>query len=98
MAPLSGHWGDVIVATVDWACPERLKAAAKTVAEFVVEAARPDPPMAVRTLDEELLTGALIVDEGEVLAFIGVRRLVSSHRQHSHEEPLWPRDVTYSSS
>jgi len=55
--------------------------------------------MTVRTLDGEILTGVLIVDRGQVLAFLGTRHPATSraspHHQRPHEyyddEPLWNR-------
>ncbi len=72
----------------------RLRALFERAADVV----RPDPPMTVRTLDGEILTGILIVDRSQVLAFLGTRSAAPraaphQHRPHDYydDEPLWDR-------
>ncbi len=71
----------------------------RAIFERAADVVRPDPPMTVRTLDGEILTGILIVDRGQVLAFLGTRQPAASrapphqHRPHDYydDEPLWDR-------
>ena len=70
---LSGALGDALVAALDWTWP-RLCPRVRTVLESLGEAVLPDPPMTIRTLDGDIVTGFLFVDRGQVVAFIGSRR------------------------
>jgi len=71
----------------------------RAIFERAADVVRPDPPMTVRTLDGEILTGILIVDRGQVRAFLGTRQPAASrapphqHRPHDYydDEPLWDR-------
>jgi hypothetical protein len=61
--------------------------------ERVADVVRPDPPMGIRTLDGQLLTGVVIVDRGQVIAFLGSRQSAPPSsppwRPYDHdEEPL----------
>lgn len=84
--------GDALVALLDWGSPifrDRLESSFERVAEYV----RPDPPISIVTLDGQVLTGLLVADRGQVLAFVGTRQSCSSSR-HTRDgrygdEPLW---------
>lgn len=101
---LSTAFGNAIVAVFEWTWPRvapRIHAVAERLAELVL----PDPPMTVRTLDGEILTGVLIVDRGQVLAFLGSRHAARVHAPQpttpryeqrypfESEEDLWSRGV-----
>ena len=64
--------GDALIAAVEWAWP-RMWSRAEEVFDRVVEAAKPHPPMTLRTLDGELVTGLAVMNRGQVLIFVGVR-------------------------
>ena len=92
--------GDALLTAVEWAWP-RAWLHAEDVFERVVEAAKPHPPMALRTLDGELVTGLVVLNRGQALIFIGVRENPSSapaapHRQqrplYQDDLPDWARD------
>ena len=63
--------GDALITATEWAWPRLRQAGA--VFERLVEAARPEPPMTLRTMDGELVTGLAVMNRGQVLIFIGVR-------------------------
>ena len=74
----------------------RIGALFERVGEVVV----PDPPMTIRTFDNEVLTGILVVDRSQVLVFLGARHPAASQAtagpRYTHEfddEPLWERHV-----
>ncbi len=92
---MSLHVGDALVALLDWAWPH-IEPRVEAAAEFIADAVRPEPPMSIRTLDGETVTGLLVADRGRVLAFIGIRQpppATAPMRHERFEEPLWPRDV-----
>ena len=64
--------GDALVALVDWAWP-RVGHRVEDLLEKVAEAVRPDPPMSIRTLDGDLLTGVIVADRGNAILFLGTR-------------------------
>jgi hypothetical protein len=99
---LTNRIGDALVALVEWTWPHltsRLEPMFERVGEFV----RPDPPVSIRTLDGELLTGLIVADRGQVLLFVGTRTVpASSHSDRRDPQPprypadgipLWPRDL-----
>jgi hypothetical protein len=47
----------------------RLEATLEDIADLL----RPHPPMSLRTMDGEILTGVVVVDRGRVIAFLGTR-------------------------
>ena len=91
---LAASIGDALVALLDWGSPrlrDRLESSLERVAEYV----RPDPPISIVTLDGQVLTGVLVADRGQVLAFLGTRQPCTSSRHTSgfafDDEPPWPR-------
>jgi hypothetical protein len=99
---LTSRIGDALVALIEWTWPHltsRLEPMLERVGEFV----RPDPPISIRTLDSELLTGLIVADRGQVLLFVGTRTTLQgsvhtdrrdpSPRYPGDGIPLWPRDV-----
>jgi hypothetical protein len=100
---LSAFLGDAIVGLFEWSWP-RVAPKLEAVLAIVGDAVRPDPPITIRTLDGAALTGVLIVDRGQVLAFLGSRHPAPSQvRAHTpdarydryaydHDE-LWSRGV-----
>ena len=71
----------------------------RALLERAADVVTPEPPMSIRTLDGEILTGILIVDRGQAVAFLGTRHPATSrapphpHRPHDYydDEPLWDR-------
>ena len=69
------------------------------VFERAADVLRPDPPMRIRTLDGEILTGVLVVDRGQVICCLctggpaASRAPPHQHRPHDYydDEPLWDR-------
>jgi hypothetical protein len=101
---LSTALGNALIAVFDWSWPRvmpRIDAVAERLADLVI----PDPPMTVRTLDGEILTGILVVDRGQVICFLGARNPAPPHAQHPRrpqyeqrypyesDEELWARGV-----
>lgn len=100
---LTARIGDALVGLIEWTWPHltsRLEPMLERVGEFV----RPDPPISIRTLDGELLTGLIVADRGQVLLFLGTRtspqgsvhserRDPPSPRYPGDGIPLWPRDI-----
>ncbi len=100
--------GDALVALVDWAWP-RVGHRVEDLLEKVADVVRPDPPMTVRTLDGDVLTGLLVTDRGQVVLFIGTRVPAAGHglgpipMGPSHQDrrpgrfdddiPPWARDL-----
>lgn len=92
---LAASIGEALVALLDWGSPrfhDRLESSLERVAEYV----RPDPPISIVTLDGHVLTGLLVADRGQVLAFLGTRQPCASSRHTSgfgyDDEPLWRHD------
>jgi hypothetical protein len=99
---LTNRIGDALVALIEWTwshLTSRLEPMLERVSEFV----RPDPPISIRTLDGELLTGLIVADRGQVLLFLGTRTVPSNSRSERRDSPsprypgdgipLWPRDL-----
>ena len=96
--------GDALLGAAEWAWP-KLRSGAD-VLERLVQAAKPVPPMTLRTLDGELVTGLAVMNRGQVLIFVGVREHATSstsaaaappaHRQprslYQDDLPEWARD------
>ena len=100
---LSRAVGDALVTLLDWASP-KIESKVDSVLESVADAVRPDPPMTIRTLSGEILTGLLVADRGQVVLFIGTRSMSGaspSPRVPSPYEPKrspfdegpWPEDL-----
>lgn len=92
---LSEKIGDALVALLDWGSPplrERVDSALERFAEYV----RPHPPISIITLDGHVLTGIIVADRGQVLAFLGTRHPGSSggypRPRRYDDEPLWRDD------
>jgi hypothetical protein len=93
--------GDALVAFVEWAWP-RGGDRASLLLDKLAETLRPDPPLAIRTTDGQLLTGLLVADRGQVLLFIGTRA-TAGPTASPHEHPVrryqddaippWARDL-----
>jgi hypothetical protein len=64
--------GDALIALIDFAWP-RAGRRVEELLEKVANVVRPDPPMTIRTLDGDILTGLLVADRGQVVLFIGTR-------------------------
>jgi hypothetical protein len=94
--------GDALVAFVEWAWP-RGGDGASLLLDKLAETLRPDPPLAIRTTDGQLLTGLLVADRGHVLLFIGTRATPPGPLSSPHEQPVrryqddaippWARDL-----
>jgi hypothetical protein len=65
---------------------------------------RPEPPLYLVTLDGDVVTGIVVLDRGQAMAFLGTRhprasRASPSHHHQPHhrypnefdDEPLWDR-------
>ena len=83
---LTSHVGDAIVALLDWAWPQ-LRGRARRVLEHIIEAAKPDPPMTLRTLDGMTFTGIVVADRGQVLVFLGTRLPATNQPRYYDDEP-----------
>ena len=99
--------GDALVALVDWAWP-RVSHRVDGLLEHVAEAVRPHPPLSIRSLDGELLTGLIVADRGQAILFIGTRTRAAGptpiplgapryerrpERSDDDAMPLWGRDL-----
>ena len=96
--------GDALLSLVEWAAP-RITSRVDEWVDKMAEAVRPEPPMAIRTLDGLLLTGLLVCDTGRVILFIGTRTPPSNglpspridprdpRRNDDGSIPLWAREV-----
>ncbi len=90
--------GDALVALVDWAWP-RVSRRVDGLLEQVAEAVRPDPPLSIRSLDGELLTGVIVVDRGKAGAGQPPIPLGPSHPERGRSRfedeaiPPWARDL-----
>ena len=58
---------------------ERLKPKLTAVIDTLVDIARPEPPMTMRTIDGYVVTGVVIIDRGRVIALVGTRHFASAH-------------------
>jgi hypothetical protein len=66
--------------------------------ERTADMVRPDPPLYMRTLDGETVTGIVILERGQAVAFLGTRHPAASRPPPHHrypndfdDEPLWDR-------
>jgi len=97
--------GDALLALIEWGWP-RLRQQTGALLERVGDAVRPSPPMTLVSLDgREVLTGVVVLDRGQAIAFLGTRHPATSrappphqypHERDRHEfddEPLWERHV-----
>ncbi len=99
--------GDALIALVEWARP-RIASRVDEWVEKVAETVRPDPPMTIRTLDGQVLTGLLVCDAGQVIMFLGTRNPASTvaapppaprpdprgtQRYDDGSIPMWARDL-----
>jgi hypothetical protein len=81
---------EMVVAALDWAWP-RVRPTLHTAASVLVEAARPFPPMTIRTTEGHVVTGVLLVQHGHVRWFVGTRYDPGDgSRRHRDEGILWP--------
>lgn len=88
---LTNRIGDALVALIEWTWPHltsRLEPMLERVGEFV----RPDPPVSIRTMDNELLTGLIVADRGQVLLFLGTRSVSSNSHSDRRDSPRYPGD------
>lgn len=83
---LSSTIGDALLTVVELAWP-KVTTRVDELIERVAEVARPHPPMTLRTLDGEVLTGLVCLDRGAAILFLGVREPGSS----APMSPPWPR-------
>lgn len=95
---LSAVLGDALVALLDWSWP-RIQPKVDAAVDFVADAVTPHPPMSLRTLDGELVTGLVVLNRGQAIVFIGVRE-PGPRTTHTYagdpfhdDEPLWQRDA-----
>ena len=100
---LSHAVGDALVALLDWAWP-KIESRVDAVLESVADAVRPQPPMTIRTLSGEILTGLLVADRGQVVLFVGTRSMSGASpvprvpspyepKRPPFDEALWPEDM-----
>jgi hypothetical protein len=87
---LTSRIGDALVALIEWTWP-RLTSRLEPVLERVGEFVRPNPPITIRTLDGELLTGLIVADRGQVLLFVGTRTTPPSSSHFERRDPPSPR-------
>jgi hypothetical protein len=86
------------VALLDWSWP-RIAPQVEVAARVIADAVRPEPPMSLRTLDGELVTGLVVLNRGQALLFIGIREPgphsvpLPSSRDRYEDDSLWGRDV-----
>jgi hypothetical protein len=64
----------------------------KEMFEDVADLLTPHPPMSLRTLDGEALTGVVVVDRGQVIAFLGTRSAAPPPAPHRGPLPFQPDD------
>ncbi len=90
--------GDALLGAAEWAWP-RLRSGAD-VFERLVQAATPEPPRTLRTIDGELVTGLAVMNRGQVLIFVGVREHATSSTRaapapapHRPLRPLYEEDL-----
>ena len=69
---LSTAIGDALLSFVELTWPKVITRVDELL-ERVADIARPHPPMTLRTLDGEVLTGLLVLDRGQAILFLGVR-------------------------
>ena len=98
---LGTAFGNALISFFEWAFPRvspRMQDVAERVKEFLV----PDPPMIVKTLDGEVLSGFLLVDRSHVLIFVGARtpsrQGAPTYDHHARRNddgaiPLWAREI-----
>ena len=80
---------EMVAAALEWAW-SRVRPTLNDAVTVLVEAARPFPPMTIRTTEGHLVTGALLVRQGRVLFFVGARYDPGDgSRRHREEGPLW---------
>jgi hypothetical protein len=100
---LSSRIGDALIGLLTWTWPH-VESRIGDVLGKAADVLRPDPPLSIRSLDNELLTGLIVSDRGQVLLFLGTRtapqgstyserRDPPSPRYSGDGIPLWPRDV-----
>ncbi len=66
--------------------------------ERTADVLRPHPPLYLRTLEGETVTGIVVLEKGQAVVLLGILHRVSApNRQRDpfrHDEaPLWARDV-----
>lgn len=69
---LSSAVGDALLTFIELTWP-KVTAGVDELIERVADHVRPDPPMTIRTLDGQTVTGVLVANRGQVLFFIGTR-------------------------
>jgi hypothetical protein len=80
---------EMVVAALDWAWP-RVRPTLRTAATVLVEAARPFPPMTIRTTEGHLVTGVMLVQHGHVRYFVGARLDPGDGARRQRDGgPLW---------
>ena len=80
--------GDALLTTLEWAWPKVRSGA--DVLERLVQAAKPEPPMIMRTMDGEIVTGLVVLNRGQVLIFVGVRE-PSTYSTSAPQPPARPQ-------
>ena len=102
---LSSAIGDAIIGLAEWAVP-MMRPKVRELIEQAADAVRPDPPISLVSLDgREVLTGIVVLDRGQVIAFLGARYpATTSIPRSSHRTPygvdddsFWPRSSDPSS-
>jgi hypothetical protein len=68
--------------------------------ERAADVVRPDPPLYMQTLDGDTVTGIVVLERGQAVAFLGTRHpraaRTSGHHQYPNDpfredDPLWDR-------
>jgi hypothetical protein len=88
---LSAAIGDSLIALLDWAWPH-VEGKVASVTERVADVLRPDPPMTLRTLDGHVLTGVAVMNQGQVIAFLGTRQAVQTSFPSRQQDPYFDDD------
>lgn len=90
---LSSAVGDALLSFIELTWP-KVTAGVDELLERVADHVRPDPPMTIRTLDGQIVTGALLVaDRGQVIFFLGTREAAPSFVTPPPRHPLDDGDL-----
>ena len=96
---LNAAIGDAILGLAEWALPI-VRPRVRALLMRAADAVRPDPPITLVTLDgREVLSGVVVLDRGQAIAFLGARYPAGASfpRQspHAHygidDDPFWHR-------
>jgi hypothetical protein len=93
---LSTAFGNALIAIFDWAWP-RVAPRLNDVAEHLADLVIPEPPMTIRTLDGEILTGILVVNRGQAIAFLGTRHPAPTYAPSPPRRPPFEQRYPFES-